>query len=694
MENISQETLRNLLLNRFGFQQFRPGQTEVIETLLERERVLCIQPTGHGKSLLYQLPSLLINGVTLVISPLLALVRDQLQHLDQRFGIPAAAINSDQSDEENAAARQAAGQGRIRILFIAPEQLDNLENYHFLINLPVGLLVVDEAHCISTWGHDFRPSYRQIVNVVRTLEKKPGKLRVLGLTATADQRAETDIARQLQAPGGVPLTVLRSAMDRPNISLSVIRIKGAAHKLVVLKNLVSRLEGCGILYCATREQTELAADFLAHHKLNVISYHAGYDAERKRALQQAFIQGTYKAIAATNALGMGIDKSDVRFIIHVDMPGSITAYYQEVGRAGRDGHPARGILLFDPNDRRVQDYFIRSAQPTPEDFDKVLSCICADETGVWPNVTRIKVKSGLHPTRNTVILAELMEQGFVEKKLMHGKQVYVRAAKTAVPDLRRYETQLKVRSRELETMLGYGESETDCLMHTLRTALGDTESGPCGRCGNCRPANRLEADLDGLEEARAWLSNREVPIGETKRPLMSAGLAVLNSELRSPLFVRFMRTRAAEENAKITPELQALLLQKLAKLQGLYRFGALLPLPSRTWRQRDQTANLLGNTLGVPVYSDLLAWNPVPAARQGELLNNDQRKENVNTKMILTRRLPENSGAILLLDDYIGSGATLKEAVNVLRKQGGIRNDIVPLTIARIRWRLGARGMV
>ena len=180
------QDLNQLLKDRFGFKAFRPGQREAIESLLNIGRLLCIQPTGHGKSLLYQLPSCLLGGVTVVISPLLALMRDQIDHLNRRFNIPAASINSDQSDEENALSRQQASQGKVQVLFVAPEQLDHLDRFDFLLRLDVKLIVVDEAHCISTWGHDFRPSYRQIIHFVKALHAKNPSIKILGLTATAD----------------------------------------------------------------------------------------------------------------------------------------------------------------------------------------------------------------------------------------------------------------------------------------------------------------------------------------------------------------------------------------------------------------------------------------------------------------------------------------------------------------------------
>ncbi len=696
MKRISEINMAADLHQYFGFEAFRPGQEQALRTLMEAGRVLCIQPTGYGKSLLYQLPSLWVDGVTLVISPLLALMRDQIRQLNERFGIPAASINSDQSDEENAAARRSAADGSIRILFVAPEQLENIETYHFLLGLSAGLLVVDEAHCISTWGHDFRPSYRQIVNAVHCFEKKNPELRVLGLTATANPRTEADIARQLTDTEAAPLKVLRSSMDRPNIALRVISVQGTAQKLEVLEKLLRETEGTGILYCATREGTEIVSEYLREKNSDVLSYHAGYTPERKRELQETFMNGNAKAVAATNALGMGIDKPDIRFIVHTDIPGSVTAYYQEVGRAGRDGLPAQGILLFDESDRRIQDHFIHSALPTLDDFRNVYGAVRPDAESPGPSLTALRVRTGLHPTRVNLIAAELTEQGFIEKKLVNRKQIYCRTDKRTAPDLSRYENQNTVRKSELEAMLSYARGEADCLMQMLRIRLGDEQAEPCGHCSRCRPDMFPSGVMTSFSgEAAQWLARRHVVIAETKIPKMSQGLSLLNGDLRAPLFVQFMRQRAEKNFPELPSELEEMLLKKTERLGKERQFGAIVLLPSRTWMQRESAGNLTGARLDVPVYSDMLVWKETPAQRQGELLNNDQRKENVNGKMQMTKPLLKlHDCAVLILDDYTGSGATLKEAVRTLRKQGSVSGEIVPLTMARIRWRLGAKGMI
>lgn len=697
--------LDRALHERFGFTSFRPGQREAIEALLERRRLLCIQPTGHGKSLLYQLPATLLDGMTVVISPLLALMRDQIGQLIERFGIAAASINSDQLEEENAAAIAGARAGRVRILFVAPERLDNLADFEFLLALDVALLVVDEAHCISTWGHDFRPSYRRIVDAVTAFSHRRPDLRVLALTATANHRTEADIAALLGTDAAA-LAVHRQGMDRPNLALEVQTVAGLSSKLARLKLVVAReLEqldsdgrsgaGSGILYCATRDQTELVAGFLQHCGLDVTAYHAGLDPDRKRELQRAFTAGEILVIAATNALGMGIDKSDVRFIVHVDVPGSITAYYQEVGRAGRDGRPARGILLFDEQDRDVQEYFIRSAQPTLDDFALVRRIVAqAEQTGDTLTLGAIKARSGLHPTRVTVVLAELIEQGFVAKQLVGRTQAYVEAAQQGQPSLQRYERQLQVRTDELDAMLHYARSEAACAMQTLRRALGDDDAPACGRCDRCIAREPIADDPQLVAHASAWLETRALPLPATRYPKLDEGLALLDGPLRGPIYAAFMRART--KAPMLEPRLLELLELGLARLGERYTFGSVAMLPSRTWAQREAVGQWLAARLDVPVLSLIeYADAEQPAARQGTLSNNDQRRENVRGCFRLgsdARRVPR--GAVLLVDDYIGSASTLREVGQLLRKPGKLDRELVPLMIARVRWKLGQPGMI
>ncbi len=637
----------------------------------------------------------MLEGLTVVISPLLALMRDQIHQLQTRFNIPAASINSDQTLEEDHAARNAALSGRIKILFVAPEQLDHIDRFNFLVHLPINLIVVDEAHCISTWGHDFRPAYRQIIHFVHALRKKYPEVHVLGLTATANDKTAADIKDQLSDKEH-PVILQRESMDRPNLQLSVIHADGLAYKLNSLVNLLSNLVGSGLIYCATRENTILVAEYLQQQGISATGYHAGFLAPLKQKIQKDFLENTYKVIVATNALGMGIDKADLRFVIHFDVPSSITAYYQEIGRAGRDGLLAQGILLFDIADKKIQDYFIDAAQPSVADFDMVLHTI--QKTTPVPGLTEIKRLTGLHPTRVTVVVAELIEQSYIAKSSREGKQVYHFLSKQNPPNLSRYQHQYEVRQQELTAMIYYARQHETCLMQLLRDALGDHEEKSCGHCDVCSgKIISIKNDRESIKSIDTWLQQRPTVIDAIKIYKTEAGISVLDGKLHSEIFIDFMRQRTAvfqQITPMFSPELLALLKKYLTQFKQKYHFDSLLVIPSRTWTARTALATWLAGELGARLFLDCLYWRETPRARQGELLNNDQRRYNVNQHMAYSRTQYLLAGPLLLLDDYIGSGATLTEAVRVLRKEAGFQGQIIPFTIAQVKWRLGKVGMI
>mgnify|MGYP006282622237 CR=1 FL=1 len=692
------DLLLETLEDRFGFERFRPGQKEAIQRLGKEKRLLCIQPTGYGKSLLYQLPSALLDGITLVISPLLALMRDQMRYLNNEFNVPSASINSDQSQEENEQALRRARENELDILFIAPEQLDNLDRLEFLMNLPVELIVVDEAHCISTWGHDFRPSYREIAKFVRRMEAQNPDLHLLGLTATSNEKTERDIRQQLAPTPHDPLSVLRRSMDRPHLALAVKEVSSFQEKLAYLARILGDLQPPGLLYCATREHTEIVSEYLREQGYDIPAYHAGFDEEKKRRLQEAFVNDDYRAVASTNALGMGIDKRNMRFVIHVDVPGSITSYYQEVGRAGRDRNPSRGILLFNESDRKVQEYFIRSGQPDREEFDTVMKVVEGAAESKLPGMVDIRRESGLHPTIVRVIVAELIEQGYLEKTRQDGRQVYRSTGKGGEPHLQRYERQAKVKFEDLNRMMTYGKSEVDCLMAYLREHLGDTDPQPCGNCHLCTESSVLvEADRQRQTEAREWLQRRPTRI-RGYYSWLEDGLALFDSTQRLDEFVFFMKNRRvpfeqieADFNRAVLDPLS----EVLEKLSRDYDFQTVLPVPTRTWAQREEVGRFVAEQLDARLLSDCLVWKEMPEYRQGELLNNDQRRANVDGKMSYRPEVARAiEGDVLLLDDYVGSHATLKEAARVIHKQYGNPNALVPLAIARVQWKLGSPGIV
>lgn len=329
---------RELLRSNFGYSDFLPGQAEVIEAVLAGRDALAVMPTGSGKSLLYQLPAAAGSGLVVVASPLIALMRDQLRALRDK-GVPAVALHSAQDDAEAIAAREAVSAGKARLLYAAPERLAQEATQDLLRSNRVTLFAVDEAHCVSHWGHEFRPDYRGLGEIARRLGAP-----VLAVTATAGPRTRDDIRRSLFARE--PEIFLRS-FARPNLSLAFAR------KRPGLKQILGFVGGggeSGIVYCNSRRRADALAADLARRGLDALPYHAGLDAYTRDAHQDAFFARRGVVMVATIAFGMGVDKPDVRFVVHADLPTAIEGYYQEIGRAGRDGAPARALALFEPRE--------------------------------------------------------------------------------------------------------------------------------------------------------------------------------------------------------------------------------------------------------------------------------------------------------------------------------------------------------
>ncbi len=354
MPNNKKQELKTLLRIHYGYDSFRRGQEQAIDAVLDGQDTVVIMPTGGGKSLIYQLPSLVLDGLTIVVSPLISLMKDQVDALEQ-IGIPATFINSSISAQVAEQRMQEAKNGYYKLLYIAPERFYSSEFMRILSEIRVSLFAIDEAHCISAWGHDFRPAYLKIKNAIDHLGRPP----VLALTATATPEVRKDIIKQLNLKN--PQIVL-TGFARENLSFQV-RLAGEAQKAEIVLDAVKSANGSGIVYVGTRSKADALGEFLKENNIDAIVYHAGMDAEQRKITQELFLRNKVKVIIATNAFGMGIDKPDIRFVIHYDMPGTIEAYYQEVGRAGRDGKESFCLLLHNSRDRFLREFFIKGDNP-------------------------------------------------------------------------------------------------------------------------------------------------------------------------------------------------------------------------------------------------------------------------------------------------------------------------------------------
>ena len=358
MEQVTTPTLddaRAVLRARFGYGDFRPGQASAVRAVLDGRDTLVILPTGGGKSLCYQVPALLLPGLTIVVSPLISLMKDQVDALTAR-GLPAAFVNSTLSSAQAAERFQRAARGELKMLYVAPERFDFGNTAERLRDMGVALLAIDEAHCISDWGHDFRPSYLRMRRVREAL----GDPVTIALTATATPEVRRDIVAQLGLHD--PETVI-TGFDRTNLHYHVVPVKGDREKDQALADTLARNDGQAIVYAATRKSVERIGAVLQRAKIPAVAYHAGLDDAHRHEVQDAFMNENVRAIVATNAFGMGIDKPNVRLVVHHAMPGSLEAYYQEAGRAGRDGLPSEVFLLHSFPDRFTHEFFIKGAYP-------------------------------------------------------------------------------------------------------------------------------------------------------------------------------------------------------------------------------------------------------------------------------------------------------------------------------------------
>jgi len=469
--------MRRTLRETFGLDKLRPGQAEVIRSVLEGNNTLAIMPTGAGKSLCYQLPSLHLPGTTVVVSPLISLMKDQVDKLEEA-GLEASQLNSALTTQEHQENLEQIKSEKSDFIFVTPERFTDQEFLGELRKRDISFVVIDEAHCISEWGHDFRPAYLSLGAAIKTL----GSVPVLALTATATPEVTADIEKQLDLG---KLQVVKTGIYRPNLHFEVKRVTNEREKHQELVRILNEHEGVGIIYVATVKTAEELADWLKGFDFKIEKYHGRMKASDRKRNQDAFMNGELKAIVATNAFGMGIDKPDIRFVVHYQMPGSLEAYYQEAGRAGRDGEPATCSLFYQLEDRRTQQFFLGGKHPK---FDDILAVYQALESLSGPIAlsTVQEHANTVSAGKVRVVLSLLKELKIVRE--MRGSQFRLLRVDVQQPELQQLARMSEEKGNKdkdkLERRMQYGHS-AKCRWQLLHDYFGEEMDERCGNCDNC-----------------------------------------------------------------------------------------------------------------------------------------------------------------------------------------------------------------
>lgn len=714
----------------FHKEHFFDEQWNAIERLLCGERVLMIQRTGFGKSLCYQFPATQFPGISIVFSPLISLMRDQVRALKE-LEIPAAYINSEQSKEDNNSVIEQAQRGELKILYIAPERQNNEDWLSAVQRMKISMIVVDEAHTISTWGHDFRPAFKRIIDLVKSL---PNRVPVLATTATATAVVQEDIETQI----GKNITTIRGSLARENLKLQVLRLQSVDEKMLWLSAFLRTCSGTGIVYTGTRAETERYTRWLQFCNINAVSYHGRYDRDRRMEIEQGLMSNKWKCVVSTNALGMGVDKPDIRFIIHTQIPQSPIHYYQEIGRAGRDGKPAEIILLYNEAKTLSGDSivdctlplsFINSARPDKKKYNTVIECLKSAPL----TYSEIEQKADLKKNQVNVIMADLLEQGIVRKD---GRSYSYRQGAPSL-DISTFEKLRHRKLQEFEAMVRYVDTRLPRMQYLCRF-LDSTEAMVYTNCDNTNlerlvvqyrkedvdklmhfkksdsptielvnffpPRRRLQVKIlrpnhvqifrqlpnevkelivecDGKPDASLFSGDweyREACDLIDRAPRLTNGYAV-DYYGRTEVGVALHRSKY--EGGGDFPDF--LLDRMLFLYEEKYRsmnFDLVLYVPptkSGTLVQR--FVEKLSMRIGVPISNCLVKARETPA--QKIFQNNSNKRVNVEGAFHVADPEQIKQKTILLVDDIYDSGATLKEIGLLLSKLGA--KWVVPIVIAK-----------
>jgi len=656
-----------LLQEIFHIEKFYDRQWETIEKLLKGEKVLLIEKTGFGKSLCFQFPAVIFQGMTVVFSPLLSLMRDQIKKLNS-LGIVAKSVNSEQTPEENDQVIEEAKQGKIKILYIAPERQENQGWIEATRSMNLSMIVIDEAHCISVWGHDFRPAFKRIINLVKLL---PKDFPILATTATATRRVEQDIAKQI----GEGITVVRGNLMRENLKLFVVLVSSEDEKLIWLGKNLHRLPQTGILYTGTRVDTEIYTKWFEFLGISAIAYNAGLDPETRIAIENGLMNNQWKCVISTNALGMGIDKPDIRFIIHTQIPQSPIHYYQEIGRAGRDGQPSYIILFYNPADKDLPMSFIEGARPSLKKYEKVIQATQLELLGE----RELAKYTNLKQTQIRVIKADLIEQGII-REVMLGKNKKYEYIPGAPPlQTETFEALRQEKLKELESMIGYVYTDMPRMKY-LCDYLGDEVPHQFTNCDNTEQGKiKVNITPEWIEKLKSFREDYFPELVVEKR-----GSHMVNGVAASYYGVssvgEAIHRSKYEQGGDFPDFLVSLAVKAFYRKFSEESFDWVLYVPpTKSGDLVKNFATKVAQIIGVPISHHL---KKIRVTEEQKVFENGYSKTaNVHDAFAYTYPEEIEGKQILLIDDVFDSGATIKEIGKLLTSLGAVK--IAPLVIAK-----------